>query len=147
MTFLVICITTQENPGFLSILTETISMWLEPTLDNSPSALAWRRSLVRPLTADLRQGWRRCSLYFRAAAADCVCTLISGLQLGQIYRSTVGRWDRTPLASSVPRCHYARVRYSEILIPMPLHFAITITQSSPGLHGSWFMPSCYLHYQ
>lgn len=53
-------------------------------------------------------------------------------QVGQIYRSTVGRRGRTPLASSLPRCHYARVRYSEILIPMPLHFAITITQSSPG---------------
>lgn len=43
------------------------------------------------------------------------------------------RRDRTPLASSFPRCHYARVRYSGILIPMPLHFAITITRYSPGL--------------
>lgn len=71
-------------------------------------------------------------MYCRMAAADCVCTLISGLQVRQIYRSTVGRRHRTPLASGLPLCHYARVRYSEILIPMPLHFAITITQSLPG---------------
>lgn len=67
------------------------------------------------------------------ATADCVCTLISGLQVRQIYRTVAGRRDRTPLASSFPLCHYARVRYSGILIPMPLHFAITITRYSPGL--------------
>lgn len=44
-----------------------------------------------------------------------------------------GRATRLPLASSFPGCHYARVRYSGILIPMPLHFAITITRYSPGL--------------
>lgn len=70
------------------------------------------------------------------AAADCVCTLISSLRVGQIYRPIVGWRDQTPLASSFPLCHYARVRYSRILIPMPLHFAITITQYSPRLHVS-----------
>lgn len=73
------------------------------------------------------------SLYFWRVSADCVCTLISGLQVGQIYRAALRQRDRTPLASSFPRCHYARVRYSGILIPMPLHFAITITRYSPGL--------------
>lgn len=73
------------------------------------------------------------SLYFWRVTADCVCTLMSGLQVGQIYRSAWRQRDRVPLASSFPRCHYARVRYSGILIPMPLHFAITITRYSPGL--------------
>lgn len=69
-------------------------------------------------------------------AADCVCTLISRLQVSQIYGPMVGWRDQTPLASSFPLRHYARVRYSGILIPMPLHFAITITRYSPGLHVS-----------
>lgn len=73
------------------------------------------------------------SLYFWRVGADCVCTLISGLRAGQIYRTAWRQSDRAPLASSFPGCHYARVRYSGILIPMPLHFAITITRYSPGL--------------
>lgn len=73
------------------------------------------------------------SLYFWRVGADCLCTLISGLRAGQIYRTAWRQSDRAPLASSFPGCHYARVRYSGILIPMPLHFAITITRYSPGL--------------
>ena len=65
----------------------------------------------------------------------CVCfnKVLAGCRSGRFIGPMVAWRDPTPLAYSFPLHHYARVRYSGILIPMPLHFAITITRYSPGL--------------
>lgn len=146
-------INNEQNLNSRFSRTETqMKIWKRSFLNNITSvnveihhqaslSVLWWRSLVQPLTPDrdkvkasipLTSG-QKVSLYFWMAATDCVCTLISRLQARQIYRTIVGPWGCTPLACSFPLCRYTRVRSSGILIPVPLHFAITIPRYSPRL--------------